>query len=530
MISISAWQHIFAHVEREYSPDHQRGFQTLFYSKAGLNERDIQLLERRVFFDVRAGVAFKRQYYPLTEGRVVVAQGVPIPEPDKLGRGGRYLFHNLIIEARDWERISCFPFSIFAHNPFFTQLDAVLAQGDVTSGNIDSVSLEVLEFDEAQRIEFLSNNWDTDALVQIGLLALNAAQLTESRKRLALTGSVEEILNALELAFLLSTLESRKSCFFDTNFNARDFTRTPVWVAGFSAPPDSEYTSIDSASLGLYKIVPVDPQTPFEQWWLEKIRRREFREYIAQRDLVRAMDSLLQGTGTETEKIRIRAASSADLFSFSRANIRLLERLGEKRLPTPLQAELTEKIKNAFASAPERWWQVIFDGMSFQDAAEQLDHIFPYYPTPGKQEVNALRQLATRSEYQPLMWKVSFWERAQNPTAWDRTLKNMSPQDYAFVGTELLKFREIGPFDWFCKDKTDTWLYLFLPMLKSSEIVKTARYLISAHREDLLEALTPKVEKMSRAEQIDLKELIQAHADLAPKLWEKILTLTGNAR
>lgn len=523
MTVVKAWQYIYSHVEKEQSPQRQRGFQTLFYSHEGLNMADLQILERRVFLDVMSGVPYKRQCYSLSGGRVVVAQAVPLPEPDRMGRGGRYLFHNLIIEARDWERIGCHPFSIFAQQLFFTRLEAVLEQGDFVSGNIKPLSVDVKEINEAARIESLATNWSSDALIGLGWLALHAADLQQKQKRLALVGSQEVILNTLELAFLLASLEARKHCSFDTNFYRSDYTRTPVWMAGFSTSPAPEYAEISSASLLHSHIVSIQPKTPFEQWWLERIRSREFGEYVAQRDLALAMDSILQGTETEAGARKIRVARPEELSSFSRANVTSLQSLGEKAISRTFPAELTPRIVSEFIAVPENWWQVILDGMSLQDAAKRVDSIYRYHPAPSKRESVALEQLATQSQYEPLMFKVAFWGRAQNPTVWGKMLKEMSLQNYSTTGMELVKSRDINLFDWLCENKIDTWLNLSLPILASGQIVNAASCLVSAHRGDLLELLTPKVGSMSRAEQIALKKILQEYADLAPSLWRRIL-------
>ena len=50
MATIQAWQHIYSNVEKEQSPQGRGGFQTLFYSKAGLTEDEIEEMEGRLLY------------------------------------------------------------------------------------------------------------------------------------------------------------------------------------------------------------------------------------------------------------------------------------------------------------------------------------------------------------------------------------------------------------------------------------------------------------------------------------------------
>lgn len=521
MTIIHAWQHIYAHVERGQSPQRERGFQTLFYSHDGLSEEDIRVLERRVFFDVRKGVPYKRQYYPLSRDRVVVAQAVPLPEPDQLGRGGRYLFHSLVFDLAEWRQIGCQPFAVFARQPFLTQLEAALERGDLTSGNIEPVALDVTEPDEVKKIEFLASSWSNEALIGLGWLVLRATELLNQQKRLAVVGSQDVICHVLELAFLLATPEARRHCSFDTYFHRSDPVRTPVWMAGFESTPGPDYFEISPFFSLDPRLVTIQPRTPFEHWWLEQIEKRRLKEYVLHRDLALAMDSILRGEGSEFDRKKIRAIPATELASFSRANAVAIESQARKMLSvncTSCSSELITRLVLPLRETPERWWQFLTSDVPVKDIAEHAERLYPFYPGPTKKEIVALEELAKRSGHKRLLIKIAFWKWREDPVTWKGLLGEISEQDYHRLGSELLRHREVDIFDWFCEEKADVWLSLCLPVMSAHQVLNAATYLVAARRGDLLELLIPKIEAMSHADRLALVQILDTQPDLAPQL------------
>jgi hypothetical protein len=522
---IKAWQHIYARVEQDRSPQRQSGFQTLFFSHEGIGQADLQNLERRTFFDVNSGAPYKRQYFPLSAGRVVVSQAVPLAETDRFGRGGMYLVHNLIFEAIDWETINCQPFFIFSLQPFATRLDEIFKQGEMSSGNIGPVLLEVKEIDEAARFTALSSGWNREALTELGWLALHAAELQEKQARLAIVGSQEVILNTLELAFLLVPSEFRKQCFFDTDLYRNNHSRTPVWMAGFSAPQGSDFTLVGPlipSNIAHGLIVPLQPKTMFERWWLERIQAQDYKECITRGDLVLAMEYVLEGRASAPSVKRIRDASLEELSLFSRVHRTQLESRGREKLSASVPAELVSKMASAMNHAPEKWWSILLDGISIQGVSELANLVYALHPTPNKKELAGLEQLAVKSRHGPLMSKVAFWERDRNPADWKKTMRKMSPQEYALVCKELVKFAEVDQSDWLCEDQIETWLDFCLPASASDQVVNIADRLIAAQRGDLLDLLTPKVDEMDQSSRVALKKLLDQQPDLAPGLKNRI--------
>ena len=64
MTTIQAWQHIYSNVEKEQSPTKRGGFQTLFYTQAGLTEDEISEMEGRLlYFPDKTAEPVKRLFF-----------------------------------------------------------------------------------------------------------------------------------------------------------------------------------------------------------------------------------------------------------------------------------------------------------------------------------------------------------------------------------------------------------------------------------------------------------------------------------
>ena len=113
-----AWQHVYTSVEREQSPHDRAGFQTLFYSQSGLTEAEVREMEARLVYFSSDVKAVKRLFSTTSTGKIMVAQIVLLAEPDRLGRTGRYLAHNLVFDPDAFARVESDPFLVFRQFPF----------------------------------------------------------------------------------------------------------------------------------------------------------------------------------------------------------------------------------------------------------------------------------------------------------------------------------------------------------------------------------------------------------------------------
>src|SRR5512138_2384794 len=143
MPTLHAWQHIYSNVEREQSPRRRGGFQTLFYTHAGLSEADVSEMEGRLLYFPSQMEPVKRLFFTLTSGKGVVAQIVALPEPDQLGRKGRYLAHSLVFAPESLAQFEADPFRVFRRFRFITTVADALARGNFQTGDLPTVTLDL---------------------------------------------------------------------------------------------------------------------------------------------------------------------------------------------------------------------------------------------------------------------------------------------------------------------------------------------------------------------------------------------------
>ena len=74
MPQIQAWQHIYANVEAELSPQGRGGYQTLFYSRKGLNEDEVAQIERRLLYYGGDEQPTKWVFHLLESGKAIAGQ------------------------------------------------------------------------------------------------------------------------------------------------------------------------------------------------------------------------------------------------------------------------------------------------------------------------------------------------------------------------------------------------------------------------------------------------------------------------
>src|SRR6185503_17857690 len=143
MMFVSAWQHIYSNVEKEQSPHKRGGFQTLFYSHDGLSEAELSEMEGRLLYFPSESEPVKRLFFTLPGGKGVVAQIVGLPEPDQLGRKGRYLAHSLVFAPETLAQFEADPFRVFRRFRFITTVAEALTTGNFQTGDMPYVSLEL---------------------------------------------------------------------------------------------------------------------------------------------------------------------------------------------------------------------------------------------------------------------------------------------------------------------------------------------------------------------------------------------------
>jgi hypothetical protein len=397
---VSAWQHIYTSVEREQSLHDREGFQTLFYSKSGLTEAEVKEMEARLVYFPSDVEAVKRLFSTISTGKIMMAQIVHLPEPDRLGRRGRYLAHNLVFEPEAFKRIACDPFPVFRQFPFITTVAQALEEGDLRAGDIPPVSFEVT-LEPTRQVE-AAKTWPAQDLKGIALLALRADRLASDRLVVAFVGEPWEVESALEAALFAVPTPVRPRCSFDTYFHRCNLVDVYYWAIGLlESPSNRRLIGVSAQSRRLKKAVTDQPETAYERWALALIEERRLEAINRYRDHAFAVCEWLEGR-TAADSL-IDAAPVEVVDSVFRLNRELVQALLRTRLEEALPAILAHRASQYLDS------QVGLAGFLDQlrtgfQLPELLEILYQAYESQGfrapqPEEVQAIDWLLQRADH-----------------------------------------------------------------------------------------------------------------------------------
>jgi hypothetical protein len=222
----------------------------------------------------------------------VVAQVVPLPESDRLGRGGRYLAHVLVLTAADFARCDAAPWRILERFGFVTTVAAALALGERRAGDIPAAALALPEVLPAGR----PAPWPAAETARLALLALRAGHLARQRSALALVGDAPQIAAALAAALAAVPVALRPRCSFDTCFVRGNLVATYFWGVGLPEDPGRpNLVVVDAAGRRVPGPLPVSPETAYERWAVDALAAGWLEDVARDREAAYALAEWLEG-------------------------------------------------------------------------------------------------------------------------------------------------------------------------------------------------------------------------------------------
>ncbi len=522
MATIQAFQHIYTHVEPEQSPRRQGGFQTLLYTRAGLTEAEVEEMEVRLLYFPGVSEPVKRVFFPLTGGKVVVGQIVSLPEPDRLGRKGRYLAHSLVLDGEEFNRQGADPFLIWKCCGWITTVDEALAQGDRQSGDMPPAALEVPE--RAEGMES-ARGWPIPELKRLTLLALRAQQLAASRTTLLCVGEPAQVESALHAALLAVPSSLRARCSFDTYFYRCNMAVTYYWAVGLAEPITRPNTvTVDTRARLVRGSVDEGPRTAYERWLAGLFDSGGVDQAIRYRDAAYALAEWLEGRPYDEALLeQIPSEVSSSLLS---ANSELvLERL-HARLEEQLAPVLAARVFEPIARRPNaqemlRWLREGTDLPILLDTLYELYENAKFHP-PSRDEERALGALLQRVEHSGLVLLYACWS-GQRQTFRAR-LAQLDEEQYRRFVHRALRTNLVRPFELLVSERAEIFLgiYLATDLVEKDGLVPLARALIEAHVAPLLERLVPRLAKCPARERQALEKLIRGQPGVPASFREAV--------
>jgi hypothetical protein len=509
------WQHIYTSVEREQSPHDRAGFQTLFYTQSGLTEAEVKEMEARLVYFSSDVEAVKHLFSTISTGKIMVAQIVQLAEPDRLGRKGRYLAHNLVFDPDAFARVESDPFLVFRQFPFITTVAEALEQGDLQTSDIPPVSPNVAS--EAAHGLDAAKAWGTEELKGLALLALRANQLAKDRLAVAFIGEPPEVESALEVALLAVPTSLRPRCGFDTYFHHCNLVDTYYWALGLlESPGNRRLIRVNAQSRLLEGNVPSQPETAYERWAVALIEDRRLEDIHRYRDHAFAVCEWLEGrtaVGLPLDTVPSEVVDS--VFQLNRESVQALLRT---KLKGALPAMLVGRVFQYLSSEVEQ--VELFDHLRARvQLPELLDTLYRVYASrgfdaPGPEETQAIGWILERADHAFLRLLHVCWTGQRNKLR--RELRLLNKADYREFVQAALRSGIVEPWVLPIPGKGDAFLDLYLAPggQEQSDLVAIVRALLRTGEASCLSRLTPYVQAQSDQELRALEKVIAKHPNV----------------
>jgi len=516
MTQITAYQHVFSSVDRDQSPTRRRGYQTLFYTRAGLSEAEIQALEDRAQYYTSDAMSVKRQFFWLPGGKGVISQVVPLAELDEFGRRGRYLSHSLILTTEQWEKLEFSPFDLLSTAPFLTMLAAAFKQGDLQTGDISTVSFAVSQTWKDKALA-LARTWPIDHLLRLAKLAWRGQSIVNERQFVALIGTPEQILEILSVAFLLIPPPDRRFCSFDTYAHGCDWTKQAAfWGQGFADASEARTSLVVDAGA---RRVKADGYlqagtTPYERWVERMAIPGRLDGFLTNQDWALVLDGIIEG-----QSFGARTLSRIDpkfMGAFSELNADTIRARITEMLPANLSPGLVRTLLAELGDSAFNLLGWLVRGLTSYDLAEHLFNVFSQRAVelPSKEERRALADLT--GSHSALRYLLSLW--AQDVGEWRKSLLEMPDQEYRQRIVTLLDRGVISTWQAIAPNHIDAWFDVCASYLRPGEITRVAAGLAECGSERDIQRLAEIVPRLISSDQKALSKWLKSSRKKAPAL------------
>lgn len=438
-MTLTAAQLVFGNVEREQSPNHTGGFQTIFYTHERLTQAEVEHIEPRLFYLPGEQNPIKRVFFWLTTGKYVLGQITPVPDRDLFGRTGSYLAHCLVFEAADFDAAGAPVSDIFRKTTFLSDMDTALNAGDPATGHIPPVTIHLTENHTNTALAALTG-WAPGELKQLLLLALQADRLASELRSVELVGTQTEIESALDIALACVPPQMIKHCSFDTWFRGGNPVIVSCWAVAGGIPSSRRAATVDATRRTVSIDPALSPRNTFERWVCAMIDRGQTHTIFQHRLEAFRLCSWLDSQNASPppaaafpplansildvnpEAFQIKLSSILETFMPKPLAIRAATHLIRTHAPTSFISILTDGIQPAVAA------DALFSAM-VQAGLKPSDHA----------EIAALGEFLARHKHPALAVTHACWTRATAKLR--KILAELNPDSYEQVVGLMLQHR-----------------------------------------------------------------------------------------
>jgi hypothetical protein len=512
MPTLQAWQHIYSNVEKEQSPQRRGGFQTLFYTLAGLTTAEVEEMESRLLYFPSTVEPVKRLFFTTSTGKGVLAQIVALPEPDQFGRKGRYLAHSLVFAPGALVQFEVDPFRVFRHVNFITTLSTALAQGNFQTGDIPPISLEL----PPQTTSHLAaaHFWPPVELANLALLALRVERQARKREAVTIAGEPAEIESSLEAAFLVVPMVLRSRCTFDTYFYRCNLVATYFWAIGLPEPPASpKFALVKGATRQVQGVGLLQPETAYERWAVAAIKAGQLVELAQQREPAFALAEWLEGRDCELSFLEAAAPELVTVIlklNPEMVQARLNQRVGEQLPPALVQRVAIHLYRQTTAL---ELYRQLRQGFRLSELLETLHASFAAasFKEPPSAELEALEMVLDQSEQPLLRLFLAYWRSPQHHLL--QALEQTDEVTYRQFGETALRLKLVKPPTLLRPGRINAFLDLYLAG-QVEDLADVAEALLEIEGPEALARLTGSVQTLPPQELKRLAQLVNSRSNI----------------
>lgn len=531
---IEIGQHIYGNVEKDVSPARVGGFQTLFYTREYLSERESEEIEGRLVYYPSAVQPVKLLFFGLSSGKIVISQIVPVADIDRFGRKAGYIAHSFVFKVDDFARIKCNP-SVAFHllkNKFVSITAEALQLPGIETTYISAARLEmpndVIETLEFQALDEIKK-WNVDELKKLAHGAVNYSKMREEQKSFVLSGSPEDIQNTLMVIFLFLPDEFRLNCSFDTYSYGCNPVANYFWALGYPTPPASSprFIFVNATEKKIQLEIP-PPVYPYERWLFASISQQRFSDIVSNRAVALQLQRLLLDESYDYRLLR--TVSPNLIVDFLAINWGYVASKAERNLRNVLGPHLAARLSNQILSryqlsGHEMLLSALAYGFDQEEIANQL-YLSLLQKEPSHEEIMELCNLSELGKHEPLAVLVSFWK--QDYRGFKVRLDSLPPGGYQEV-IELLTAGDMVPLDkLFSAPHANIFFDTFIrfaqhkPQLKklTPELVKNC---IEMDQGNALIRLVPLLGDLELKELTSLRNVVQKREQQVPPVFFEYL-------
>jgi hypothetical protein len=525
MSEIEAWQHVYANLRQEQSPTRRGGFQTVFHTKSGLSEAEVDEIEAHLVYYRSEPEPIKRVFFVTSTDKPVISQIVPQVGTDAIGRQGLYLAHSLVFRPESFTQSRIRPLEVLARFPFAELIHEALERGDRKTGDIPAVIITIpADRDEAEIEE--ARDWPAEALETVALCALQASELARDRVTLAFVGEPQAVEGAIRAALLAVPAALLPRCSFDTFFFRCNPVSTYYWAVGLPERPTStRFAVVDAALRQVLTELWRSPTTAYERWVVETIRARRLDLLSTHREAAFVLGEWLDGRLAEVSESKL--AGELEL-------VRSMFRANAARLKEHIQRKLGEQFSPTLASlVAEEICRLHEPALLFQkmcrgfEPAEVMNTLYESYRArrfvaPGRDELRMLERLLSATDHQDLRLLLRCWTGRREELRQD--LAALEDRGYRSFVEIALRYELTDALTLLLPGRTALFLDVYLPgcTLKHGELSALASALLRLGEPGALCRLVPHVAGCRKTDVRALRKILDQHAEVPRSFHEAV--------